>query len=209
MLQILIVVVFTFCTLMGAEWLSRKKHIHPEITRKLVHIVVGTFVAFWPFFMTWGQIQLVSAAYLVVVLFSIRRNVFRAIHTVHREAYGEVLFALAIGALAFLATSKWIFLTSMLSLSLADGFAAIFGVLYGEAHRYKVFGRPKSVVGTATFFVITLLLTATYGLFSNGHSSLTMLAVVPIMATITENISAGFDNLVVPVLVTILLSSSL
>lgn len=202
-------VVFTLAVLLFAEWLSRAKHFHSELTRKFVHIVVGTMVAFWPFVLSWGKIQLLSAAFLIVILLSTKFNIFRSIHAVKREAYGEIAFALAIGFLAFICTSKWIFAASMLALSLADGMAAVIGTIYGRKNGYKVFGRQKSIIGTTTFFVIAFLIVSVYGIFSGGHSSLAMLFFLPLLATAAENLSGGFDNIVIPVLFAIFLSSSI
>ena len=202
-------VLFTLGILLYAEWLSRAKHIHTELTRKFVHIVIGTMVAFWPFVLSWGKIQLLSAAFLVVILISTRYNIFRSIHAVKREAWGEILFALAIGILAFICTSKWIFAASMLSLSLADGLAAVTGTIFGDANRYKVFGRQKSIVGTTTFLILMFIIIGFYSLLSGGHSSIAMFLLLPIMATATENLAGGFDNLAIPLLVAVVLSSSL
>src|ERR1700722_10715796 len=124
MLQTIAAVFITFCILVYAEWLSRAKQIHAELTRKLVHIAVGSFVAFWPFFLSWRTIELLSIAFLIVVCLSIRYNIFRSIHNVHRNASGEVFFAIIIGVLATFSSSDLVFMAAMLNLSLADGLAA-------------------------------------------------------------------------------------
>src|SRR6185503_8307835 len=89
-----------FLILVLAEYLSRYKGVHSELTRKLVHTAVGAFVAFWPFFLSWHQIQFIALAFLVVVLVSIKLDIFGSIHAVKRNVAGEVLFAVVIGLLA-------------------------------------------------------------------------------------------------------------
>ena len=42
--------------LLFAEYIARTRNIHTELTRKFVHMSVGTFVAFWPFFSSWHEI---------------------------------------------------------------------------------------------------------------------------------------------------------
>ena len=44
--------------LVFAEYLSRFKGVHSELTRKLVHILVGAYVAFWPFFLSLSLIHI-------------------------------------------------------------------------------------------------------------------------------------------------------
>lgn len=196
--------------LVFAEYLSRYKGVHSELTRKLVHILVGAFVAFWPFFLSWRSIQVISLLFLAVVLISIKLDIFGSIHAVKRGVMGEVLFAVIIGLLAFIVDDKWIFAAAMLHLSLADGFAAIAGLAWGDDSSYRIMGRTKSLVGSLTFFFTSLAIMVVYALFSgNEHSAISVIW-LPVMATIAENIAGeGTDNIAVPLLVALVLSSSL
>src|SRR6185436_5556240 len=126
----IVAVAVVFLILVFAEYLSRYKGVHSELTRKIVHVLVGMFVAFWPFFLSWQQIQVLSLLFLVVVVISIKLNIFGSIHAVSRNKMGEVLFAVIIGLLAFISSDPWIFAAAMLHLSLADGLAAVIGLAY-------------------------------------------------------------------------------
>lgn len=202
------VVFITFCILVFAEYLSRSRQIHAELTRKLVHVAVGTFVAFWPFFLSWRQIQLLSLAFFVVISLSIKFNVFRSIHAVKRSMTGELLFAIVIGLLATISSSPWVFMAAMLHLSVADGLAAVIGLGWGHKNSYKVFGRMKSIAGSGAFLVTSFCILAIYGLLSNSTTSVTTLLWLPFVATLTENLAVrGTDNLVMPLLIALVLSS--
>lgn len=192
-----------FFILVIAEYVSRtRRAIHSELMRKFVHIAVGTFVATWPFYFEWWEIGLVSLAFLLVVTLSIERNIFRSIHGVNRRSMGEVLFAVAIGFLAFLDGDPWIFAIAMLHLSLADGLAAIVGVHFGKRTRYHIFGYPKSWAGTLTFFCVSLLIMTFYVFGVMDTPDPALLLMVPVVATLVENFSVyGTDNLFVPVVV--------
>lgn len=192
-----------FLILVIAEYASRtRRAIHSELTRKFVHMSVGTFVATWPFYFKWWEIGLVSLAFLFVVSVSIQWNIFRSIHGVNRRSLGEVLFAVAIGFLAFLDGDPWVFTIAMLHLSLADGFAAIVGVHFGKRTRYQVFGYPKSWAGTLTFLGVSVFITGFYVVGVMATPDLTLLLLVPLIATLVENFSIyGTDNLFVPVVV--------
>ncbi|HJQ08401.1 MAG TPA: hypothetical protein VJ836_02860 [Candidatus Saccharimonadales bacterium] len=195
--------------LIMAEYLSRYKGVHSELTRKLVHILVGIFVAFWPFFLSWRQIQMMSVAFLIVVAVSVKFDIFRSIHAVSRNVMGEVLFALVIGVLAFIVTEPWIFTAAMLHLSLADGLAAIVGLLYGDNNKYTVFGRTKSVAGSLAFFFTSLLIMVCYAVFSGEQPSAVAMVGLPVAATIAENVAVeGTDNMVIPLLVALTLTSA-
>jgi len=196
-------------TLLTAEYLARRTKMHPELTRKFVHMVVGSFVAFWPFFLTWRQIEILSAAFLLVILISIKLTFFKSIHTTPKRAVGEISFAVVIGLLAFLSGSKWIFMAAMLNLAIGDAMAAIIGLLWGGKNQYKVFGKTKSVAGTAAFFIVSLLIMGLYVSLSSDTANITALFLVPLLATATENVAVhGTDNLIMPILIALLLSST-
>jgi phytol kinase len=209
MLATAAVIVSTFGILVLAEYLSRAKQIHAELTRKLVHVAVGTFVAFWPFFMGWRTIQLLSLAFLVVIGLSIKFNIFRSIHAVQRNIIGELLFAIVIGVLAVICTDKWIFMVAMLHLSLADGLAAVVGLGWGETNSYKVLGKVKSIAGTLTFAIVSFVVIGVYYAHAGSISFATVLW-LPLVAAASENIAVhGTDNLVTPLIVATVLTSGI
>ncbi len=203
-------IVVVFLILVLAEYLSRFKGVHSELTRKFVHILVGIFVAFWPFFLSWQQIQVLSLMFLAVVLVSIKLNIFRSIHAISRNKVGEVLFAVVIGVLAIISTNQWVFAAAMLHLSLADGLAAVVGLAYGKGNSYRIMGRTKSVAGTLAFWVTSLAIMLWYLAFSGSGLAFAAVLWLPIAAAAAENLSGeGTDNLVVPLLVALALTSSL
>lgn len=205
----LLVVLAVFVVLLFSEYLARTTRIHAELTRKFVHMTVGSFVAFWPFFLSWHQIELLSLAFLAVVLISMKFNIFHSIHTSPTRKTGEILFAAVIGLLAFWSGGKWIFTAAMLHLSLCDGTAAIIGLLFGDNNRYKVFGKTKSIAGTLAFFVVSFGVMSLYVAAGPGTADLTNLLLVPAVATAAENLAVnGTDNLVMPILVALILGSS-
>lgn len=198
-----------FLIIMLAEYLSRFKGVHSELTRKMIHILVGVFVAFWPFFLSWRQIQIISVLFLGAVLFSIKFNVFSSIHAVSRNKIGEVLFALVVGILSFITSEAWIFCAAMLHLSLADGLAAVVGLGWGEGNTYKIMGRTKSLAGSLAFYFTSLTIMIVYAVFSGLSYSGITIVWLPVLATIAENVSGeGTDNLVVPLLVALVLGGA-
>lgn len=208
MTLILTVLVVFVLLLVNEVWSRRQpphsaRHLHGEFNRKFVHITVGSFVAFWPYFLTMTDIKLLSAAFLIVVALSRYFNIFKAIHSVQRPTWGEFWFALVVGGLAFVAPQHpHVYTAALLEMALADGLAAVIGTHYGNRYRYVVFGSPKSVIGTLTFFIVSCAILAGYALMSASVLSLPVLLLVALAATVLENISAhGLDNLVVPLFV--------
>lgn len=195
-------IAFIFLLLVANEFWWLRTRFHGEIGRKLIHVVVGSFVAFWPFFLSWAEILILSGAFLVVVSISKWLNVFQAIHSVQRPTYGELFFAVAVGAVALISREPYVFAAALLQMALADGMAAIVGTRYGGANRYRVMGYTKSVIGSLAFFVVSVLILFWYvGATGSGLEPVTIYAIA-LVATLLENFGGpGYDNLSVPVFV--------
>jgi phytol kinase len=194
--------------LVGNEAWWRKKHRHGEISRKLVHIIVGSFVAFWPFYLGWTEIELLSISFFIVVIVSKHLHIFQAIHSVQRPTWGELFFALAVGGVALMTHNKWIYMTAILQMSLADGLAAIMGANYGNRVKYSIFGHTKSLVGSLTFLVVSFILLLFYYVTAPHVMFSDYFYLIALSAAALENISIfGLDNLVVPILITVTLKA--
>lgn len=203
----LIVCAVVFMILVAAEVGGRKGLLNNEFGRKFVHITVGSFVAFWPFFLSWNQIIALSFAFVIVIGISKYLRVFRAIHSVQRPTWGEVFFAVSVGLLAALTNQEWIYTIALLHMSLADGLAAVIGTRFGKNNRYKVFGHIKSVAGTSAFIVVSLSLFVLYSVATGVTLTPLMIASGVLVAAAFENMSIfGFDNLIVPVWVAFILA---
>lgn len=188
-----------------SEVLLKQKIIHGEVARKFVHILTGLFISSWAFYMSVSQIQILSIVLLAGVLVSKYLNIFKSVHGVVRKTSGEIFYALSIGIIATIAPNPWVFAAAMLNMSLADGLAAIVGSTHGKSGTYKVFGHTKSLVGTMTFYITSLLIIfviADISPVTNLENIWIILFWVPLLATAAENIAYnGLDNLLVPVVV--------
>lgn len=192
--------------LLVSEFWWRKHQTHGEFSRKFVHITVGSFVAFWPFLLSWNQIQFLSIAFLVVIGISKQFKLFKAIHSVQRPTWGEFYFALAVGLVPLITHDKWIYTASLLQMALADGFAAIVGERYGK-QSYLVFGHKKSIAGTTTFFVVSLAILIGYMYATDDVMTAGFIIALAAAASAIENLAVrGLDNLLLPVLMALALT---
>jgi phytol kinase len=206
--MVLAVTVLIFFLLLSFNELWWRKHeVHTELSRKFIHVSVGSFVAFWPYLLSWRQIQILSVAFLVGVSVSKYLHIFQAIHSIQRPTWGEVFFAIAVGAVTFITHDRAIYAAALLQMSLADGMAAIVGTHYGNRQKYLVFGTPKSLLGTLTFFIVSFVVLLGFSHFHHTHLSVTWIAGVAAAAGIIENLAIrGLDNLLVPITVALLLA---
>jgi len=206
LLQTMVVI---FAIVVLAEFLWRTKLLESEYSRKLVHILVGTFAATWAFFLNDQEIYFLTAAMFLVVLGSRFIGIFASIHSVKRKTWGELFFPLGIAAAAALTNSPWIFLAAVLHVSLADALAALIGRKYVKKYGYKIFNQQKTLVGTLIFFISSLVILLTVMVLGSDLSVYFMaVLIVPVFASLAENIGAyGSDDLLVPIVVTFLLAN--
>jgi dolichol kinase len=203
--------------LLLSEVLWRKKIIKGERARKFIHVLAGVWIAFWPIYIPFDGIFVLGSVMLAMSLYSRATKLFHAIYAVKRKTYGDILYSVAILCCAYVGREPWIFTISILLLAVADGGAAIAGRLWGMRNQYRVMGffcLQKSVLGTLTFFVLSLVCVAV-GWTSGGgdvigDNLLVAFIILPISSTVLENIVPyGFDNFVTPLSATLLLNSLL
>jgi phytol kinase len=206
MLAVFLSLLAVLVVLVVDEFLWRKKIIHGELKRKLVHIAVTTFVAFWPWFMSWKAIQLIGIAMVLVLLLNRQVKVLHYLGGIRQQTYGDVFLALSITTAALITNERIFFAVAMLHVALADGFAAIIGTKFGRGWQYKVFGQTKTVLGSMTFWITSICilgagLLAAHSLIPYSNYA-ALLIILPPVLTLTENVAVlGTDNLAIPIVV--------
>jgi dolichol kinase len=203
MLSVIVCLVGVFILLAISESLNIKGSHKSELIRKFTHISVGIFVAFWPWLISWRAIQIIGIVMVAVVFFNRRVDIFRFNKGLRRETYGDYFFALAITLCALLTTSKVFFAIAIAQLALADGLAAVIGRKYGLKWKYQLLNHTKTLLGTMTFWFISLCVFGFGVLFAqnqvdlNGYRLLIILA-PPILALLENASPQGLDNLTIP-----------
>ncbi len=191
--------------LVASELLWRGKYLRGEAARKVLHIIIGSYVASWLYFLTFEQIQLLSVAMFVGVVISHKFHVFHAINDVKRKTWGDLFYAVGIGLTAFLANQPWIYALAILHMSVADGMAGLIGTKFGKKTQYKVLGHTKSVVGTSAFVVASFALLLIFNHNHPAEITRELIVVVPLGMALAENFGVrGTDNLLIPMLVAVL-----
>jgi len=203
MLGVLVCLVGIVAILGISELLWRAKILHGELQRKFVHITGGTFAAGWPWLVSWQTIQLLGMALLAGVLLNRYKKFSHFKDGVKRESYGDIFSALAIILCATLTNEPIFYALAILHLALADGLAAVIGTSYGRAWRYLVFRQTKTVIGSMTFWFVSVCILGAAVLFTSElisfDSYAALLLVLPPVLTALENLSVlGLDNIVIP-----------
>lgn len=195
------------------ELFWRNKWFSHEAVRKFLHISLGTFIAFWPFILPWNLIILLAVGFICAIFvisnykkLSNKFTIFKTIKKLDRHSHGEIYFSIGILLSALLTHNKYIFMAAILNLSIADGLAALVGKKYGAKSVYTVFGAKKSALGSAVFWMSSLLILVFYYAISGHNPNIAMVILLPPIATFIESLSSsGVDNLVIPLTIIIAL----
>ncbi|NJK62279.1 MAG: hypothetical protein HC921_05955 [Synechococcaceae cyanobacterium SM2_3_1] len=147
----------------GLKLLTLHHQLHPELTRKLLHVGMGmvilsfpwVFTSPWPVFLLAGLSTLAMAG--MRLLKFLREGVGSVLTGVNRIGWGEVYYPLAVGILFWWTEGDpLLFSIPILILSLADTVAALVGVRYGQL-TYSSCDSHKSVEGSVGFLIVAFL----------------------------------------------------
>jgi dolichol kinase len=210
MLALIACLAGVFVLLIIGELLGQKKILRGDPQRKFIHISVGSFIAFWPWLISWRAISLIGVAMLAIVLINHRVKLINFHSNLNRHTYGDVFFALAVIISPLLTQQKVFFAVAMLIMSIGDSLANIVGQKYGKQWRYKVFNHTKTVIGSMTLWVVALCtlgvgLLFAYDVISFPAYAIIILALPPVLVVV-ENTVLGLDNLLIPLTVLLALS---
>ena len=182
-----------------------------EWSRKLVHIGTGAVL---PLAWVCGidrWIALPAAAVVTVAaLLNHRLQLLPAIEDVGRHSYGTVAYGGAITLLLFFywPANPQVVTAAVLVMAFGDGFAGLVGARF-TSPRWQVWGQTKSLLGTVTMALVSLLVLMLMAVLSHalGYPAPPM-ALLPLLALVAAALEQfallGLDNLTVPLGVALL-----
>ena len=211
------------------DLIARLGKIHGEFGRKAIHIWVGVFAASLPVFMNRLEIFVFHGLFFVaIVVLSLTAELVRTqpwagkfwvgqflasmfdrYEDVSRWTVGQFLYPLSLMLVVLFYDDLLIYSFAVLVLALADGFAAVIGKLFG-IKKFFVPGGSKSLIGSATFFLVTFTLMCMFMIIETDAGVLALLPAFAFAAVLTFTeamIAGGFDNLAIPLLTAVLLNT--
>ncbi len=192
------------------EIMARKNIVEKNTGRKLLHMTAGVLVSFLPHFIT-GKITLliIGVVVLVSLYYLVANNKLEGIDDLHRKSWGIVFFPVSfiLLILLFIPEKPEVFTISFLLMTFSDAFASIVGKKV-KSREYHLTADKKSIAGSITFFLTTVILLAWFLFYESGLPGkylttlfiVSFILVVATISTLFEAISSdGFDNFSVPV----------
>jgi dolichol kinase len=179
---------------------------YPELSRKVLHIMVGNIAFLLPIFETKEVMAFIAAGPFIFFTFlmsphtpikSIRGKTSSAGH-----GMGLVYYSITWTILAYLFFDNMVVIAiGIFAMSYGDGFASIIGQKYGKK-KYKIFDDVKSYIGSIAMFVftfITIIVALIYYQISITSYIILITAFIALVAALIEGLTPkGFDNLTVP-----------
>lgn len=187
---------------------GRKRQVHPEILRKLLHMGMGLVALPFPWLFP-GPLPVVALGIAVTLGLlvlrtspGLRSEVGGVIHGVARDTYGEIYYAVSV-TLVFLLSrgDPVLFCIPVLVLALSDALAALVGLRYGQLH-FTTSDGQKSAEGSLVFFITAFLSVHVPLLLFTDVGRAQSLLIGLVMGLIAMLLEAtawrGLDNLFVP-----------
>ncbi len=188
---------------------SKRFGASPEVSRKMIHVAMGSACAAFPWIFDRALPVWILAGIATLPLGLIRlspalkNGVGSVLHGIKRPSYGEVLFAPAVAMVFWLAGGNvFLYLIPILILTIADAAGALVGTHWGM-RRYGSGEGFKTVEGSLIFCIAAFLcgfVTLLFGGKVDVMHALWIALILAILAMMAEGISdRGFDNIVIPV----------
>lgn len=222
-LDAMVLSTFVVLAVLGiAEW-ARRRGIDKSVTRKIVHVGIGTWVL--PTFLIfehrlWAVVP--PACFVLVNAVSYRTGFIQSVEggegnqpgdQTHRnrQNIGTLLYPMSVAlALGLFWPEPWpvVGAAAILVMAWGDAAGSLVGRRFGRTH-YRVAGHPRSLEGSlAVFGFGVLAILASFAVLGRSLDENVVLAAVlaSLGATLAEAVSLwGFDNLLVPATVAIIL----
>lgn len=194
----------------------RKLNVAGEVTRKFAHFTATIAVVPFPYiFDSHLYVLVLAIIFFLTLMVTQLAKQLNSIHEIQRKSIGSYLLPLSI-YLTFLISvrqdDKFLFILPILILGISDPMAAIVGMsMRKNNHKIRIFGikTNKSVFGSATFFLSSLVISLIALYFNRGVfdvKTFWLALLVTFTGTIAEFVSwRGSDNLSIPLSVAFIL----
>ena len=172
-----------------------------ELLRKIIHIGVGPLIPLAKFLdINQNLAQYIAALVSILVLINYVYRLFPIIEDIDRKSFGTLFYCLSLFTLIsfFWDKDPSSLFAGVFIMTFGDGLAGLLGKNI-KSKNWIIFNQRKSLIGTATMFLVSLIITGSIANFGNHEISI-FLPLIALLATTIEQFSiAGIDNLFVPV----------
>lgn len=202
---LLISFAYVLVVLVIGSVIARKQKKNSELSRKVIHILVGNWVFITPFFTELWAVLAVPLAFVFINTISLKVKLIPAMER-NDNSLGTVYYAISLVVLSGVSfILKWpqLVFIGVLVLAYGDGLAALIGQKYGK--KSLVIAPSKTLAGSLTVlvvaFVVTLMTQLIFPVSSLSIWNMLLIALLTaLLAPIIELAGTkGCDNLSLPI----------
>ena len=201
MLKVFIICIYLLSIFFLSSIFQKGKQNEKELKRKVIHIGIGPLIPIAQFL----KIDQISALIFtgiisLLVLINYKYKIFPTIEDVERKSYGTLFYCLSLFILISLFWEKdpYSLIAGFFIMTFGDGLAGLIGKTF-NSKSWTLFKQKKSLFGTITMFLTSLIVVASLGYTQDFSFNLNYFTIA-FIATFLEQFSAlGIDNLIVPI----------
>ena len=172
-----------------------------EVVRKIIHIGIGPLIPIAQFLeINQNSALIFTGIVLATVFINYTYKLFPTIEDVERKSYGTLLYCLSLFILIYLFWDKnpYALITGFFIMTFGDGLAGLIGKNL-NSKSWIVFKQEKSLFGTMTMFLTSLIVVFSIGYAQQNSFNLNYFTIA-FFATLLEQFSVlGIDNFIVPI----------
>ncbi len=172
-----------------------------EIVRKIIHIGIGPLIPIAQFLKINQNSALIFTGIVSLMVFiNYNYRLFPTIEDVERKSFGTLFYCLSLFILIYLYWDKdpYALITGFFIMTFGDGLAGLIGKNL-NSKSWIFFKQKKSLFGTMTMFLTSLLVVCSIGYVQQNSLNLNYFTIA-LFATLLEQFSVlGVDNFIVPI----------
>jgi len=172
-----------------------------EIVRKIIHIGIGPLIPIAQFLKINQNSALIFTGIVSLMVFTnYNYKLFPTIEDVERKSYGTLFYCLSLFILIYLFWDKnpYALISGFFIMTFGDGLAGLIGKSF-NSKSWIVFEQKKSLYGTITMFLTSLIVVCLIGYAQQNSLNLNYFTIA-FFATLLEQFSVlGIDNFIVPI----------
>ncbi len=201
MIEFTVILLYLFSIFLISIVFKKFNENSSEIVRKIIHIGIGPLIPIAQLL----KIDQDSALFFTgiisfLVLINYKYKIFPSIEDVERKSYGTFFYCISLFILITLFWDKdpYSLITGFFIMTFGDGLAGLIGKTF-NSKSWIFFKQKKSLFGTITMLLTSLVVVSTLGYFQQNSFNLNYFTIA-FIATLLEQFSVfGIDNFIVPI----------
>ena len=183
-------------------FLFKTKEKYKELQRKIIHIGMGPLVPIAKYLQITQTIaEIFTGLIILLILLNYKFKLVPVIEDIERKSYGTFFYCLSLFILIFIFwdINYYALIAGVFVMTFGDGLAGLIGKSF-KSKNWTIFNQKKSIIGTSTMFLVSLLVISFLG-YKNNYDFNYYYLLIALLATLLEQISIiGIDNISVPII---------